>query len=107
MTDLKPITMEEWDRKATFDFFMQYDIPQYNVTTHLDVTAMAQLWDQGLSKFKSILFLVCLLKSSYVTCYNISDLFRRKFSQFLNEFLILFKALHYTNDIKLELWLFY
>lgn len=58
MATMKRIEINGWKRQPTCEFFMQYELPQYNVTTQLNVQTLRPYWDRGVSVFRSILFLV-------------------------------------------------
>lgn len=56
---MRLIDQQQWPRRPIFDYFRHFDIPQYNLTAQLDLTRMVPLWEDGLSKFCSVLHLVC------------------------------------------------
>ncbi|MDH3493235.1 MAG: chloramphenicol acetyltransferase [Acidobacteriota bacterium] len=39
----KPVDLENWNRKSTFEFFREFEDPFFNVTVPLDVTALLEL----------------------------------------------------------------
>jgi hypothetical protein len=62
---MTPINLEKWPRKAIFELYRDFDYPQINVCTEIDVTAALQfLRKQNISKFKTILWAICHVSNS-------------------------------------------
>jgi hypothetical protein len=57
---MTPVDLEKWPRKAIFELYRNFEYPQINVCTDIDVTvALRYLREQSLSKFKTILWAIC------------------------------------------------
>jgi len=62
---MTPVNLEKWPRKAIFDLYLDFEYPQINVCTEIDVTAtLRYLREQNLSKFKTILWAICHVSNS-------------------------------------------
>ncbi len=62
---MNPINLEKWPRKAIFELYRDFEYPQINVCTDIDVTAVLQyLREHNLSKFKTILWAICHVSNS-------------------------------------------
>ena len=56
---MQKIEMENWSRKQHFDFFIDFDYPQFNITVDIDITSLINyIREKDISFFKSIVFLV-------------------------------------------------
>ena len=62
---MTPVNLEKWPRKAVFEYYRDFEYPQINVCTEIDVTVVLQyLRAQNLSKFKTTLWTICHVSNS-------------------------------------------
>ncbi len=55
---VKELDIEDWKRKAQFEFFKDFELPFFNITSDLEVSKLVQFCNtEGLSFFKTSLFL--------------------------------------------------
>jgi chloramphenicol O-acetyltransferase type A len=56
---MKTIDMESWTRKTTFQFYQDYDYPQFNICTQINITKTFQYLErQGISKYNAFIWLL-------------------------------------------------
>jgi len=57
MASFTTINKDNWHRKSTFDYFRQFELPFFNITVNVDVSALKSLCDKkGYSFFLASLF---------------------------------------------------
>lgn len=57
MASFTKINKGGWDRKSTFDYFSQFELPFFNITANIDVSALKTLCEEkGYSFFLASLF---------------------------------------------------
>jgi chloramphenicol O-acetyltransferase type A len=62
---MKIIDMETWPRLESFNFFKDYEIPQFNICTQLDITKTYKYLDRyKISKFNAILWMISCAANS-------------------------------------------
>lgn len=77
----RPVDLQNWNRKETFEFFRAYEDPFFNVTVNLDVT---RLYD--LTKARGYSFSVAALFYSQISANAIREFRLRLFEGILVEF---------------------
>lgn len=57
MSSFVTVNKDDWHRKSTYDYFKQFELPFFNITANIDVTALKSLCDkEGYSFFLASLF---------------------------------------------------
>jgi len=106
---MTPVNLEKWPRKAIFELYRDYEYPQINVCTDIDVTATAQyLKKHNLSKFKTILWTICYVSNSIDEFkYRIRnddvilhDIVHPSFTTLTRDNLFAFCGVEYTENIR-------
>jgi chloramphenicol O-acetyltransferase type A len=90
--ELRKIDIDQWDRKQQFLFFKNLDVPQYQITTTIDVTHFRQYAKDHKQSFY-LSFIHCLLK-----VLNQMDCFKYRF---IENDVVLFDQIHpsFTDQI--------
>lgn len=57
---MKTLDLDTWPRKNAFEFFSQYDTPQFNICANVTITQTYRfLKNNGVNRFTAIMWLVC------------------------------------------------
>jgi chloramphenicol O-acetyltransferase type A len=87
---MKPVDIDNWNRKSAYEYFKDYEDPFFNITANLDVTAL-----YGFCKTNGLSFSLTSLFYSLAAANDIRE-FRIRFA---GEELVEFERIHGTQTI--------
>ena len=107
---MTPVDFTKWPRKAVFEFYRDFEYPQINICTDIDITPTVQyLKEHRFSKFKTILWAICHVSNSIDEFkYRIRngnvilhDLIHPSFTVLTRDNLFAFCRVEYTRNTRL------